>query len=64
MIQLRDYQKDIADKACEVLKVNRFVYLAMEVRTGKTLTSLSIADHMNVEKVLFITTFQKQGGLL
>ena len=55
MIQLRDYQKDIAYNACEVLKVNRFVYLAMEVRTGKTLTSLSIADQMNVGRVLFLT---------
>jgi len=55
MVDLRDYQKNIADKACEVLKVNRFVYLAMEVRTGKTLTSLSIADQMNVRSVLFIT---------
>ena len=55
MIQLRNYQKDISEKACEVLKVNRFVYLAMEVRTGKTLTSLSIADQMNVRSVLFIT---------
>lgn len=55
MVDLRDYQKNIADKACEVLKVNRFVYLAMEVRTGKTLTSLSIADQMNVGRVLFLT---------
>lgn len=55
MIKLRDYQKDIADKACKALKVNRFVYLAMEVRTGKTLTSLSIADYMNVRSVLFVT---------
>lgn len=55
MIQLRNYQKDISEKACEVLKVNRFVYLAMEVRTGKTLTSLSIADQMNVGRVLFLT---------
>ena len=27
----------------------------MEVRTGKTLTSLGIAEKMNVENVLFIT---------
>ena len=55
MVDLRDYQKNIADKACEVLKVNRFVYLAMEVRTGKTLTSLSIAERMDVSSVLFVT---------
>ena len=32
-MEFRDYQINIIDKACEVLKVNRFVYLAMEVRT-------------------------------
>ena len=55
-IELRQYQKDIVEKACEIIKVNRFVYLAMEVRTGKTLTSLSICDNLdNVNNVLFIT---------
>ena len=42
MIQLRDYQLKIRDKASEVLMNKGFVYLAMEVRTGKTLTSLAI----------------------
>jgi hypothetical protein len=55
MIKLREYQESIARRACDILKVNGFVYLAMEVRTGKTLTSLSIADYMNVRSVLFIT---------
>jgi hypothetical protein len=32
-----------------------FLYLAMEVRTGKTLTSLGIADRINAQDVLFIT---------
>ena len=32
-----------------------FVYLAMEVRTGKTLTSLGIAKELGVSRVLFIT---------
>jgi len=54
MIKLRDYQKVNVNKALEVLKVNDFVYLAMEVRTGKTLTSLSIADSI-ANNVLFVT---------
>jgi hypothetical protein len=55
-IELRQYQKDIVEKACEIIKVNKFVYLAMEVRTGKTLTSLSICDNLeNVSNVLFLT---------
>ena len=55
MIQLRDYQESIVKTATEVIKHNGFVYLAMEVRTGKTLTSLSIATKLNAQKVLFIT---------
>ena len=54
-MEFRDYQINIIDKACEVLKVNRFVYLAMEVRTGKTLTSLGIADKLKLKNVLFVT---------
>lgn len=55
MIQLRDYQKSIVETATEVINKHGFVYLAMEVRTGKTLTSLSIANELRAEKVLFIT---------
>lgn len=55
MIQLRDYQKSIVAKATEVIHRSGFVYLAMEVRTGKTLTSLSIANNIRAQKVLFIT---------
>ena len=55
MIQLRDYQKSIVEKATEVIKNKGFVYLAMEVRTGKTLTSLSVATKLRAKKVLFIT---------
>ena len=54
MIQLREYQKVNVKVALDVLKVNEFVYLAMEVRTGKTLTSLSIADNIG-KNVLFVT---------
>ena len=55
MIEFSDYQKDIISRGTEVLQKNGFLYLAMEVRTGKTLTSLGIADQMEVEHVLFLT---------
>jgi SNF2-related domain len=55
MIQLRDYQESIVNKATDIIKQHGFVYLAMEVRTGKTLTSLSIANNIRAQKVLFIT---------
>jgi hypothetical protein len=51
----RDYQIDIIDKGTEILSKNRFLYLAMEVRTGKTLTSLGIAERVHAKNVLFIT---------
>jgi len=54
-ITLRPYQKEIAQETCIHLFNSGFVYLAMEVRTGKTLTSLSAANMMNAEDVLFIT---------
>lgn len=54
-IQLRDYQQDIVRKGSDILNQKGFLYLAMEVRTGKTLTSLSIAQEVGAEQVLFIT---------
>ena len=44
MIKFRDYQKDIITKGVKCLLDYRFVYLSMEVRTGKTLTSLGILN--------------------
>ena len=56
MIKFRDYQKDIITKGVKCLIDYSFVYLSMEVRTGKTLTSLGILNKiMSVNKVLFIT---------
>lgn len=54
-MEFRDYQKAIIYKGKEILSKYKFLYLAMEVRTGKTLTSLGIAQQMGVEHVLFIT---------
>jgi len=54
-IEFRDYQEAIIEKGVRVLKDTGFLYLAMEVRTGKTLTSLGICDEMDVDNVLFIT---------
>lgn len=55
MIKFRDYQEDIINRGSEILKESGFLYLAMEVRTGKTLTSLGIAERIGVKKVLFLT---------
>jgi SNF2 family DNA or RNA helicase len=55
MTELRDYQKDISDKGVELLKRYKICYLAMEVRTGKTLTALATAYKYGAQNVLFIT---------
>jgi hypothetical protein len=56
MIEFRDYQQDIIERGLGILEKYRMLYLAMEVRTGKTLTSLGIADRIaDGRKVLFIT---------
>jgi len=54
-VKWRDYQSDIIGRATNILKTKNFVYLAMEVRTGKTLTSLGICEKVNAENVLFLT---------
>jgi hypothetical protein len=53
--KFRDYQKKIINDGSDVLIDKGFLYLAMEVRTGKTLTSLGIADKIGVGNVLFLT---------
>ena len=55
MVEYRPYQKEIIKRGSEVLREHGFVYLAMEVRTGKTLTSLGIAEDVGAENVLFLT---------
>jgi len=54
-MEFRDYQEEIIGKGTDVIAQHGFVYLAMEVRTGKTLTSLGIAKEMGAKRVLFIT---------
>ena len=56
MINLRDYQVDLVNEGySKILKLN-MIYLSMEVRTGKTLTALSLANKFtNPKGVLFVT---------
>jgi hypothetical protein len=54
-VTLREYQSEIITKGVQVMYKHRFLYLAMEVRTGKTLTSLAIAEKLRVSNVLFVT---------
>lgn len=55
MFHFRTYQRNIIKEGTKRLSRLRIILLAMEVRTGKTLTSLGIANNMNVSSVLFVT---------
>ena len=52
---LRDYQEEISNKAVELLKKYKIAYLALQVRTGKTLTSFVTAHKFGAKSVLFVT---------
>lgn len=54
-MKLRDYQIELSNKANQLLKMYKIAYLSMEVRTGKTLTSLNTAKLYGAENVLFLT---------
>ena len=62
-IKFRDYQHDIIRSGTDILNKFGFLYLAMEVRTGKTLTSLGIAEKVSSNKVLFLTKKKAVGSI-
>ncbi len=49
------HQLEISQHGYEILKNNGLVYLAMEERTGKTLTAILIAEMSKAETILVIT---------
>lgn len=53
--KLREYQEQISKDAGLILDTYGFVYLAMQVRTGKTHTALNIAHTRGKQNVLFVT---------
>jgi len=54
-MELRDYQIKLSNEAADILKRKGLVYLAMQVRTGKTLTALQTAENFGAKNVLFLT---------
>jgi hypothetical protein len=59
-----DYQTSLAAEATEIIKEHMIVYLAMEERTGKTLTAILVAEQLNVQNILVITKKKPIGGWL
>lgn len=56
MFSLYPYQIDNSKKAYEALKKHHIAFCCMEVRTGKTATSMNAAKLYGAKKVLFVTT--------
>lgn len=54
-MELRLYQNKISDQATIVLNKFGLVYLAMEVRTGKTITALETARKFGAISILFVS---------
>lgn len=55
MKELRSYQLDLSQKAVQILRDKKIVYLAMEPRCGKTLTALNTCELFGAKSVLFVT---------
>jgi hypothetical protein len=62
-MKLRDYQQQIVNEGLPILKKDKFLYLALEVRTGKTLTSLSMSNLLPVSNLLFLTKKKAIGSI-
>lgn len=55
MIELRQYQDTISSQAASLLHTRKICYLAMECRTGKTLTALTAAQKFGARSVLMVS---------
>lgn len=67
MFELRDYQEIAVAKGVAILNdpdMHNFVYLSMEVRTGKTLTALSICNEIGAENVVMLTKAKAKADIL
>jgi len=62
-MELRDYQRKIVGQGAKILNNNGLLYLAMEVRTGKTATALTICDALACDRVLFVTKKKVISGI-
>ena len=56
------HQLDLSEKAFNILAKYMLVYLAMEERTGKTLTSILVCERAKVQNILVITKKKALGG--
>jgi len=55
MIELRPDQRITVDKGKEILKRYNLLYLAAEVRTGKSVMAMTIAKELGFRRILFLS---------
>ena len=63
-MQLRHYQTTISEQALSLLVDFKIAYLAMQVRTGKTITALNTAKLYGSKKVLSVTKLKAISSIL
>ena len=63
-MQLRAYQTELSNKACQLLNEFGIAYLSMQVRTGKTITSMQTAKLFKANNVLFVTKKKAIGSII
>ncbi len=61
---LRDYQDMISNQAVTILQEHGLVYLAMEPRTGKTLTAFATAQRYGAQTILFVTKKKAKADIM
>ena len=62
-MKLRNYQTRLASDGVEILQRKKIIYLAMEVRTGKTITALEICKLYGAKRVLFLTKLKAKSSI-
>lgn len=62
MLTPYDYQEELSNDALEIIRENAIVYLAMEERTGKTLTAILTVEKSNAKSCLVITKKKALSG--
>lgn len=60
---LRPYQRDLARAGLDILSERGLLYMAMEMRVGKTLIAFEIAKKMKAKSVLFVTKKKAIGSI-
>tara|TARA_R110002051_G_scaffold222223_1_gene285837 strand:- start:48 stop:1274 length:1227 start_codon:yes stop_codon:yes gene_type:complete len=63
-LKYRDYQIQIIESGVNIIKTHGFLYLAMEVRIGKTITALGILGELYLDSILFVTKKKAIGSIV